>query len=414
MPFFGQIARMGKREAMNILVVCQYYHPEQFHVTDVCEQLVRDGHTVTVLTGLPNYPSGIVPDDYRHGKRRRETVNGVSVLRCFEIGRKGGAAGLALNYLSFALSSAWRALRLHSDADVIFCYQLSPVFMAWPAVILKQRLRKPLLLYCLDLWPESLKTMLKSETSLPFRAIKRICTALYRRCDRILVTADSFLPYFAQVHGTSAEKLSVLPQFAPDAYLSMDLSKAAHGTTDFVMLGNLGAAQDLPNLLRTMALLKARSDWRLHLVGGGSALAETQALAEQLGLSERVLFYGKRPAEEMPDFYRLADACILTLSGDSLIGQTVPARLQGYLAAGKPVFAMTDGPAGRVIAEADCGGSAKSGDSEAFAALLRSFLDDPQRYAQCGKNARNYFSAHYTKARHMQLLSNHLSELTEE
>ena len=399
---------------MKILVVCQYYYPEQFHVTDVCEQLVRDGHAVTVLTGLPNYPTGIIPKEYRHGNRREETINGVRVLRCFEIGRKGGAVGLALNYASFALSSARKARRLKIDADVIFCYQLSPAFMAWPATILKKRLQKPLLLYCLDLWPESLKTILKNEDSLPFRAVKRICTALYRQCDRILVTADSFLPYFAEVHGTASENLSVLPQFASDALLGADLTAGNNGITDFVMLGNLGAAQDLPNLLAAAAKLRHRDDWRLHLVGGGSAEEETKLLASKLGLSDHVIFYGRRPAEEMADFYRLADACILTLSGGSLIGQTVPARLQGYLAAGKPVFAMTDGPAGRVISEADCGGSVKSGDRDAFAALLSDYLDQPVRYARCGKNARQYFETHYTKTRHMHQLTAHLSELTEE
>ena len=399
---------------MKILVVCQYYYPEQFLVTDVCEQLVRDGHTVTVLTGLPNYPTGIVPEEYKKGRRREETIHGVRVLRCFEIGRKGGAIGLALNYLSFALSSAWKALRLRIDVDVIFCYQLSPVFMAWPATILKKRLKKPLFLYCLDLWPESMKAILKNESSLPFRIIGRISTALYRRCDRIAVTTDAFLPYFARVHGTKKESLSVLPQFASDEYLSMDLTAEKNGITDFVLLGNLGAAQDLPNLLKAAALMKDRNDWRLHLVGGGSALEETRALAETLGLSDRVLFYGRRPQEEMPDFYRLADACILTLSGDSLIGQTVPARLQGYLAAGKPVFAMIDGPAAEVIRSADCGGSVKSGDAKAFFALLRDFTEHPERYAHCGANAKTYFETHYTMKRHMQSLTALLAELTEE
>lgn len=399
---------------MNILTVCQYYYPEQFHVTDVCEQLVRDGHTVTVLTGLPNYPTGIIPEAYQKGRRRDEIINGVHVIRCFEIGRKGGAVGLALNYLSFALSSAWKALRLRIDADVIFCYQLSPVFMAWPATILKKRLKKPLLLYCLDLWPESLKTILKRESSLPFRIVSRICTALYKQCDRILVTTDAFRAYFTKVHGTATKTLAVLPQFAPDAYLSMDLAKPDNGMTDFVMLGNLGAAQDLPHLLKAAADLKERNDWRLHLVGDGSSLEETKAMAAELGLQNHILFYGRRPAEEMPNFYRMADACILTLAGDSFIGQTVPARLQGYLAAGKPVFSMTDGPAAAVIEEADCGGSTKSGDSQGFSALLLDFIEHKSRYAHCGANARRYFEAHYTKQRHMQLLTAHLSELTEE
>lgn len=227
---------------MKILVVCQYYYPEQFYVTDVCEALVRSGHEVTVLTGLPNYPSGIITEEYRHGKRREEWRRGVHIVRCFEIGRKKGAIGLALNYLSFLLSSAYRARRMNIDADILFCYQLSPALMAYPAVLLKRRHRCPLLLYCLDLWPESMKTLLHSENSPLFRVVKHFCTMLYQACDHIAVPSEAFVEYMQTVHGIVGKRLSVLPQFAPDALLNEKL-ECDNGVTDFVFLGNIGTAQ---------------------------------------------------------------------------------------------------------------------------------------------------------------------------
>ena len=131
---------------MKILVVCQYFYPEAFQINDICRELVRGGDEVTVLTGLPNYPSGIVPEEYRHGRRRCETWEGVRIIRCFEVGRKQGTLWLGLNYVSYCLSAAWRARRLEKDFDVIFVYQLSPVLMAYPGAEIKKRIKKPLYL----------------------------------------------------------------------------------------------------------------------------------------------------------------------------------------------------------------------------------------------------------------------------
>lgn len=132
---------------MKILVVSQYYYPEPFRVSDICEELVRQGHTVTVLTGLPNYPVGKIYPDYRHGEKRDEIINGVHVYRCFTIGRRSGALWRFANYYSFALSSSWRISKVKSEYDVVFVYQLSPVMMASAAAKYKKKYGKNL--YCI-------------------------------------------------------------------------------------------------------------------------------------------------------------------------------------------------------------------------------------------------------------------------
>ena len=132
---------------MRILVVCQYYYPENFQITPICEQLAADGHDVTVVTGLPNYPTGIIPEEYKTG-HRDEVLNGVHVIRCHEIGRKKGVAYLALNYLSFVRSSLSMVRKLPDDFDVVFVYQLSPVLMGLSALKYSKRHNKPLFLYC--------------------------------------------------------------------------------------------------------------------------------------------------------------------------------------------------------------------------------------------------------------------------
>ena len=142
---------------MNILIVCQYYYPEQFQINDIAPELVKRGHDVTVLTGLPNYPQGEIYQGYENGKKRNEIVNGVRIIRVEEHPRKNGIRNLILNYISFAGKGLKEVKKLTSDYDIVFCYQLSPVTMVIPAAAYAKKFGKPLLLYCLDIWPESAK-----------------------------------------------------------------------------------------------------------------------------------------------------------------------------------------------------------------------------------------------------------------
>ena len=175
---------------MKILTVCQYYHPESFQITPICEQLAADGHQVTVITGLPNYPTGIIPEEYKKG-HRDETVGGVRVIRCHEIGRKKGAAFLALNYFSFWRSASRMVRKLEEDFDLVFVYQLSPVLMALPGMWYARKRRKPLLLYCCDLWPESMKMYISSEAHPAFRWARGVSKKVYGAADRILCQEPS-------------------------------------------------------------------------------------------------------------------------------------------------------------------------------------------------------------------------------
>ena len=141
---------------MKILVVCQHYKPEPFRVADLCESLAKVGHEVTVITGIPNYPEGKVYAGYENKQKRDETFNGVKIHRCFTIPRKHGVFFRVLNYYSFSLSSRCYLSRLKEEFDVVFVYQLSPVMMASGALTYAKKHQKKVVLYCLDLWPESL------------------------------------------------------------------------------------------------------------------------------------------------------------------------------------------------------------------------------------------------------------------
>lgn len=397
---------------MKIVVVCQYYYPEQFRINDICEQLVRDGHSITVLTGLPNYPMGKIPGEYRWGRKRKEIINGVNVLRCFEIGRKNGIIGIALNYASYMLSASVKALFLKKNFDIIFVYQLSPVFMALPGVVLKKRSRKPLYLYCCDIWPESLKNYISDEKSFFYRLAGKFSSYLYSECDAITVTSKPFIKYFNHAHFIPIERITYNPQHAEDDYFEMDFS-SEDDVIDFVFMGNIGVAQDIDCILDATEKIKFIPKFKVHFVGDGSYLDKCIDLVKQKGLEDIVVFHGRHPLDEMPYYYKLADACLLTLKDNSLVGLTMPSKLQGYMAAGKVVIGAINGSAQEVINESKCGICVKASDSDSLAEAMKEFIKNPSKYKECGQNGRSYFKSHFTKAMYMENLKEILVKIVE-
>lgn len=394
---------------LKLLVVCQYYYPENFQITPICEQLAADGYEVTVLTGLPNYPTGIVPDEYKKG-HRDEWINGVHVLRCFEYGRKKGVVGLALNYLSYCLSASFKIKEMSDDFDMVFIYQLSPILMGIPAIRYSNKHKKPLLLYCCDLWPESIKMYIKKENNPVFKLIKQISKQVYSSCDYIFTQSSSFISYLTKTHNVADDKISYLPAFADDKYLSEDFS-LDNGIIDFVFLGNLGIAQNLICVLKAINQIKDIPGFKVHFVGDGSMLEEMKRFVKDNDMDSVVSFYGRRPIEEMPDFYKLADACLVSLDAKNETGLTLPAKVQGYMAAGKTILGMISGSTQEVVRDAQCGACVDSGDVDAFADTLKDFILNNSNYADCGENGRKYFVENFKKSIFMDKLKKKIDEV---
>lgn len=394
---------------MRILIVCQYYYPENFQINSIAEALVAEGYDITVLTGRPNYPTGIVPEEYKNG-HRDEYINGVHVIRVYERGRGKGVFFLGMNYLSFCLSALMKINTLKEEVDLVFVYQLSPVLMGLPAVLYAKKHHLPLFLYCCDLWPESIKIYLKSETNLAFYLCKKLSSYIYNNCQRIACQSSSFIPYMKETHNIEAENLIYLPAFADETYLDADFTPE-DDVTDFVFLGNLGQAQNLNAVLGAIDLIKDTPRVKFHFVGDGSALAEMKLFVKDHSLDDVVSFYGRRPVEEMPKFYKLADACLVSLKADNKTGLTLPSKVQGYMAAGKPIIGMIDGSASEVIKEANCGICVPAGDVQGLANAMRDFAINKKKYQACGENARAYFRKNFRQTIFLDRLMAELERL---
>ena len=386
---------------MKILVVCQHYWPEPYPLADSCEELARRGHTVHVVTGVPNYPMGYIYDDYRQGKNRKQVHNGVQITRTFTIGRRHNVFFRMLNYFSFMISSTIHALRTKEEYDVVYTNQTSPVLMVNAALAYAKKHGKKTVLYCMDLWPASLVAGGVKESSPVYKAFGRISKKLYTRADRILVTSQMFSDYFDSKFGISGSRVGYLPQYA-DSRFDEQPPRESDGYTNLVFAGNVGAAQSLQTVLQAAKILEQRKQLRWHIVGDGSELENLKKMAQELSL-DNVVFHGRKPLEEMPRYYAMADAMLVTLTADPFISLTLPGKVQTYMAAGKPILAAAAGEIPHVIHASGCGYCAKAEDPQSLAEAVEAFLACGDKQ-QLGKNAREYYLTHFTRTMFMNRL----------
>ena len=393
---------------MKILVVCQHYFPEPFRLPDICETLVRRGHTVTVVTGTPNYPEGEIYDGYAKGARADEVINGVRVHRCPLIPRKTGTLYRVLNYYSFVLSSEWYLRRCKEDFDVVFVNQLSPVMMAQAGLSWAKRHGKKCVLYCLDQWPESLLAGGIRKDSIVYQIFLKVSQNIYRRADDLLVSSRGFVNYFRQVLKLKDKRIRYMPQYAEDLFDT--LPKPAHkkDSVDFMFAGNVGALQSVDTIVEAARLVQNEKKIHIHIVGGGIALETCKKQAEGL---ENITFHGRHDIGEMPYFYAMADAMLITMKDDPVLSATLPGKVQTYMAAGKPVVGAIGGETARVVNEdAACGMCCAPENTKGLADIMLRIAEDDARRVQFGENARRYYQEYFRKEQFFALLETVLQE----
>lgn len=402
---------MKKSGKKHILVVCQHYWPEPFPIEDYCEELARRGHTVSVITGVPNYPMGEIYNEYRNKKGRDQIHNGVTIHRTLTIPRKHNILFRMLNYYSFAISSSLYALKLKEDYDVVLTVQSSPVMMTTAALKYAKKHGKKAVIYCMDLWPASLKAGGISENSIIYKYFNRVSRKLYCQADKIMVTSKLFKKYFSENFGINDSKLIYMPQYADTFFEEMKSNKIFDKNKDsfnIVFAGNMGTAQSLPTILEAARILKSENinvTW--HMVGNGSEYESSKKKAQEYML-DNVIFYGRKPKTDMPKYYSMADAMLVTLFKDELISYTLPAKVQSYMAAGKPIIAAADGETPDIISQSECGLCAHSEDAKGLADCVKKFINE-NKYEEYSNNSRKFYFKYFSRERFM----NQLEEILE-
>ncbi|CAM5572463.1 hypothetical protein MAUB1S_09619 [Mycolicibacterium aubagnense] len=384
---------------MRILVMTQFFWPETFRVNDLVEELIKRGHDVTVLTGLPNYPDGDIFEEYRNAPQNFSMFHGAPVLRVPVIGRGRSSKKLLLNYISYVVSATvlgfWKLRGRNFDA--IFVSMSSPITAVLPAILQRRLKRAKLVVWILDLWPETLSAVGVVRSPVILSWVGRLVSYIYRRTDHILVQSKAFFPNIEKYAGKTA-KVDYFPAWAepifdkdPALISTAPEMLPYEGTFNVLFAGNIGEAQDFPAILDAVEQLPRHAGIRFFVLGDGRAADWVKGEIVRRGLGDRIILLGRFPIERMPSFFRAADALLVSLKADPIFSMTIPGKVQSYMAAGVPLLGMLDGEGARVIDEAGAGLTCPAGNSVGLADLVQrlSLLSVDERH-QMGLQAREY------------------------
>ena len=382
---------------MKILIVSQYFWPENFRINDLTQELVQRGHSVTVLTGIPNYPSGTVLKEYLKTPKAYEQFSGSRVWRVPMLPRGRGAVSLFFNYLSFVIGAClygpW--LLRGQQVDVIFVFEPSPVTVGLPAILFGRMKRAPVVFWALDLWPETLAAIGVVRSPMVLGWVGHLVRLIYERCTLVLGQSRGFLPKIAK-YCSDAKKIRYFPSWAEEIFNKADLVRAPEvpvqqDVFNVLFAGNIGEAQDLPAVLNAAESLRHNNAIRWLIVGDGRRSEWVNEEVARRGLQRNVILLGRFPVERMPSFYAHADALLVSLKKDPVFSLTIPGKVQSYLMAGLPILGMLDGEGAQVIKDANAGLVCAAGNSGGLAStVLEMFTMSVDQRKQLGVKGRDF------------------------
>lgn len=399
---------------MRILIVSQYFWPEEFRINEVAKTLVEKCFTVDVLTGKPNYPRGRLFDGYRIWGVQHQNWNGINAYRIPLLMRGSGGFRLALNYLSFIISGLLIApwLLRKKSYDVIFIYGASPILQAIPALFLSWQKKLPTVLWVQDLWPESLTATGYVKNKAVIKIVRFLVSWIYRNTNLLLVQSRSFQEPVRVLAGSVP--IAYYPNSVDDTFSKK--TNEAHPSIEglgkgftVMFAGNIGKAQGVDVIIGAADILRDYSDIHFVVLGDGSSRSDMLRAARELQLVNLHL-PGRYPLETMPAFMQSASALLVTLTDQPIFAATVPNKVQAYMAAGRPILACLNGEGARIVTEAKAGFAVPAEDAVALAhAILQLYGMPESEREQMGDNGRRYYQDHFNHSVLVDQLIEHLS-----
>lgn len=392
----------------HILVISQYFYPEQFRINDMCQEWVKRGYRVTVITGIPNYPQGEFYEGYGIVRRRREFHNGIEIIRLPIVPRGHHSFMLCLNYASFVVSGFIWSMFTKVKANQVFIFEVSPMTQALPGVWYAKKRQVPCFLYVQDLWPENVEIVTGIHNIHVINAIGSMVRYIYKRCDRIFATSPSFVDTII-AQGADSERVSYWPQYAEDFYTPRKSERKQERENeyfDIYFTGNIGKAQGLDILPRAAELLRD-SKVRFFIIGDGRYRDEFIQEIKKRKVEPMFFLPGRKVPEEIPDLLKEADAAFVSFMDNPLFEKTIPAKLQSYMACGKPIIASASGETKRIIEEAACGICSPIGDEVRLAEDIKRLINSSD-LKEMSDGAVRYYQSNFDKDKLMDEMDDYL------
>lgn len=396
-----------------ILIVGQHFWPETFRVTDICEGLVERGYEVDVLCGIPNYPAGKFFRGYGLFSKRRETYKGVNIIRVPEIPRGSNTNfRIFLNYVSYPFFALFYIPWLMTKRyDRILVYQLSPVLMALPGIVLSKLTGTKVFIYVPDFWPHSLFSVVDIQNERIRNALTKMSYWHYRKADGLIGVFKGIQTRFVSEVGVPKEKTLYIPQ-APEKIYEQEihdkkLEKRFKDTFNIVFAGNINPAQSFDTVVAAAKIVydKGHKNLNYIIIGEGMSKKWLMSEVEKQGLSSQFTFEGLKPVEEVPKYQTIADALIVALSKSPLFEYGIPAKVQSYMASGRPIVAAMDGEGQNLINNSGAGICVDSGDAEGLAKAIIDLVSMPQKKRLAfGKKGQKYHFTHFERENNLDRL----------
>ena len=388
---------------MKVLIVTPHFYPENFRINDFADALVERNINVSVFTAIPDYPEGKYYEGYGLFTKRREIRNKVRIFRAPIIPRGNGSnMQLFLNYVSFIIFGSISGIFIKEKFDIIFVFEPSPITVGIPAIVIKKIKKIPIVFWVLDLWPESVKAAGNLGSDIIPQLILPLIKFIYRESDKILVSSRGFIKSIKE-KGVGLNKIEYFPQWAESSFkpvkkINPNYKILVPDGFNIMFAGNIGEAQDFASILKAAELLQKNNGIHFVILGSGSKANWVKNKVYEKGLTNTVHLLGTFPLAAMPDFYAIADIMLITLKNDYIFSLTVPAKIQSYLACGKPIVAMMNGEGARVVTESKAGLSCNSGDFRSLAEnILKLYELEEAMLLQMGKNAENYYHRNFSR-----------------
>ena len=375
---------------MNILVVCQFYYPENIVITNICEELVKLGNDVTVLTAKPNYGYGKILPEYKHV--HYEVINGVKIHRVNISPRKYSRFSIIKNYLSFWNNSKNWVRKNKLKFDIVYSMSLSPVTILSAGNLYKKKHHVKHVVHCVDLWPESvLVTHAVRKNSLTYKILYKWSQDLYRDADSVIIGSPSYKEYFNNVLKLD-KKMTFIP--LPSLVERAEVEPYKYEKKfNILYCGNLGLIQLIDLIPEAMNLIK-NDNIQFHIIGMGPKTEELKSLIEKYNLQDKVIYHGPIPAKKAAAYFESADALYVSLKDEGYVGKTIPNKLVMSMAFGKPILAVLGGDGKKILEESGGGVVCEENKKSIAEGINRLANMSPEERKKLGQLNQAYYNEH--------------------
>lgn len=400
---------MVEHNRKKVLIVTQYFWPEEFRINELVKKLVSSNCDVDIITGRPNYPDGKIYEDFVTSPQMYNDYFGASIYRVKNIPRGKNKFTLFLNYISFAFLATIYLLKNFGNKryDSIIAVQVSPIFSVIPAIIYGKRHKVKVNTWVMDLWPDILTALNLISNRLIIKLLTFISSLIYRFSDSLLISSQGFRKRLIEL-GVKEKSIYYFPQWVEDVMGTEDiystkeykeiekLLNAYSHLKKIIFTGNIGECQNFPSVLKAIEILKHRNDFVLLIVGSGREEDSVRQLVSDNSLETHVKLLGRFPIEYMPSFYHFSDALLLPLAKDPLFEITLPGKTQNYLYAGRPIIGFLDGEGASVLRSSKSGYVCSADNYIELANAIEYVcnLNESERN-ELGLSARRYAREHF-------------------